>query len=826
VTYIMRWQQTEFIFKGVFLGLVLFVGLELHGPNWGWDLAQIGFCTFGTLVLFLGVTTVRKLIEGYRVRGRLGAFVLFLLLENPGMVFAGVILGMLLGTASLFGTGTVPDNDTERYRLLWCVLGGIALGLTFNVLYHVQSLQARRWYAVALGAAMIAGTIYLLPQWLPLTEERVRLATLLLLGIPVFYLLTLASMTEESEVEITAICAALGVSLWILSQYCFPENDNLKFVILLVPPTIYYLYTRRILPGLRVFKHVLRGISYANVGQIRPALISLGRAMQLDPSNQLAREQLWRVHRLMDFTKVVNEPETLALLNFDLCVERVATLLLAGVPKPEHLEEAHRLLDLVSNQRPAMQAHCDYWRALALTHERRLDEAAASLERVLTGEGVEAGNPHRRAVLFQAWHLALMAHGELERRVGQPQLAVPGRRMQAIAATERRLATAPEDAHGRDLKRFLYDGLNEDEYRLYVIEGKAPEWFDHAYAHQLGLAQIGDAARWERGCEYLRIAATGLPAQAPSILLTIARAHEKAGNFGDVWHYYELIKKVGHAVGPANLTDEDRHTYFAVVKTLGEDAAKRGDNVAALECFKLFADYERAGINTYRTLAELYERAGQPWNALYAATTGLVYDSADQDLLDRKDRYYYSVTPEELQPNLERVHKWFDVAYCKQKAKWLLDNAGENLELLDWAEHLAALAQVAEPASYVVRLLRARLLRRRGENDKAAALLEEVRNNKPEKFPSGEEEEAWFLGCRLLGDLYLNTKPDQAIGCYQEYRKHGKSGADTVYKMGVAYENLGNFPMARKCYETVAAYEGHPLAPDANSALHRLQASA
>src|SRR5207253_11254783 len=151
------------------------------------------------------------------------------------------------------------------------------------------------------------------------------------------------------------------------------------------------------------------------------------------------------------------------------------------------------------------------------------------------------------------------------------------------------------------------------------------------------------------------------------------------------------------------------------------------------------------------------------------------------------------------------------------------DNGGENLELLDWAEHLAALAQVAEPGSFVVRLLRARLLRRRGENDKAIALLEEVRANKPEKFPSNEEEEAWYLSCRLLGDLYLNEKPDLAVQCFQEYRKSPKSGADTQYKLGVAYENLGDRARAVKCYQQVVAFEGHPLAGEAHDALQRLQ---
>ena len=37
----------------------------------------------------------------------------------------------------------------------------------------------------------------------------------------------------------------------------------------------------------------------------------------------------------------------------------------------------------------------------------------------------------------------------------------------------------------------------------------------------------------------------------------------------------------------------------------------------------------------------------------------------------------------------------------------------------------------------------------------ARLLLESVRNPKPEKFASDEDQESWYLTCRLLGDLYL-----------------------------------------------------------------------
>src|SRR5262249_9591212 len=151
----------------------------------------------------------------------------------------------------------------------------------------------------------------------------------------------------------------------------------------------------------------------------------------------------------------------------------------------------------------------------------------------------------------------------------------------------------------------------------------------------------------------------------------------------------------------------------------------------AIEDYRLYTEYERAGIETYRNLAELYERKKDAWAALHATEQGLVYDSTDKDLLERKDRYYYSVMPDELRQRWEDVRKWFDVSYCLEKARWLLDRKAEDLELLDWADHLVQLAQVVRSESFAVRVLRARILRRRGEVGESLKMLEEVRANRP-----------------------------------------------------------------------------------------------
>src|SRR5207244_4166775 len=79
--------------------------------------------------------------------------------------------------------------------------------------------------------------------------------------------------------------------------------------------------------------------------------------------------------------------------------------------------------------------------------------------------------------------------------------------------------------------------------------------------------------------------------------------------------------------------------------------------------------------------------------------------------------------------------------------------------------------------------------------------------------------------CRLLGDLYLHDlgRADLAVACYKDFRQSSKSGADTLYKLGQAYEMLGDLPRAAKSYEQVTAYEGHPLVYEARAALSRVK---
>jgi tetratricopeptide (TPR) repeat protein len=820
----MRWLQTEYVLKGIYLGLLLFAAL--HEADWA-AFGLVNLLAFGGLALLLAIAALLKTREGFHVRGNPLAFVLFLLLESPELVYTGILLGMT--------AGAILTGRSEHDNGLLAVMagGGALLGLVFWLLRYVHNRWVRLGLSLVLAALLVVGALLWLGQWADLgrqlglvsplgDRDPVIFAVQLLVGIPLFYVLTFAGREEESEVEIGATCATLGMGMVML----LPRAVGFQSLGLLVPLMIYFWYTTRVLPGLRVFKHALRGYSYSQVGRYRNALLSFRRALQFAPDNSLAREGLWSVHRSMDLSQLADDPETMALVDLDMCLDRVASLLLKPGPTAAKLEEARRLLDLVWGQRPTMGPVVYYWRAVAFTHEHLYDEAAVELRQILDPAAYAPGDPQRRSILLPSWQLALRSRPELAALAGTPQLALPGRRMDAIGAVERHLAANPEDADVWTFKRLLYQDLTEAEYQAAVGPSAAASDFDHGYVHQLGLTLIGDPTRWRRGAEYLRLAARGLPAWGPSLFAQIAKAHQRQGDTEGAWQSYEMAKQAGRAVGPRNLGDEHRQAYFGAVKLLAESAAARNDLGAAIDNYHLYTESNQSGLETLRILAGLYELKRDPLGALRITEQALLYNAKDKDLLERKERYYYSVLPDDLRARLETIRGGFDVAYCLRKAKALLDLKNWDLDTLDWAQHLAELARVVQPESLAAKVLVARARLRRGEKDEAVTLLEQIRSPKPEQFATSEDEEAWYVACRLLGEIYLYelSKPDLAVDCFKEYRHSSKSGADTLYKLGQAYEQLGDHLRAVKFYKQVAAYDGHPLAPEANDALYRLQA--
>src|SRR5262245_2746759 len=90
----MRWEQTEFLLKGLYLGLLALVAV--HNPTW-LQIGQVAAFTFAGLTLCLAVAGFRKAREGFTVKGKWVGFILFLLLENPSLVFGGILIGLGAG---------------------------------------------------------------------------------------------------------------------------------------------------------------------------------------------------------------------------------------------------------------------------------------------------------------------------------------------------------------------------------------------------------------------------------------------------------------------------------------------------------------------------------------------------------------------------------------------------------------------------------------------------------------------------------------------------------------------------------------------------------
>jgi hypothetical protein len=829
----MNTAMLEYIAKGVFLGLWAY--LALLRPDWA-TFGRVMAWTGGGLALGLVAGGVLQFLRGYRPRANPLGFLLLVLLDSSYFIYLGLIGGLGLGivladpepvaTADAIGglvggAGAAPAARVGEW-LGYFAVGGAVLGFLLYRLTQVRDWTWRFGLGLVFAAAVVYFAIYYVQEVLALPPDgQQRFAAYLLIGLPLFYLLTFCGETDESEVEVAALCAGLAVGLYLLGLKSGIEAFGGK-LILLVPLLIYFIYVTRYLPYLQVFKHVLRGYGNLHLGQVRPALVSFGRALRLDPRSRLAAQGLWALHRRVDVSKL--DEQTVGLLNYDFCLDIAQQLVIRDRPPTESERiEAARMLDLVERHRPDLLPRADYLRAVSLTHGKQFDDAAGYLARLLDPETPSSSAGVRRAVMFPAWDLALRLHPEVVKRLGERELAKPGRRIEAIAAVERQLAKQPDDAAAVELQRSLYAGLTEAEF-VAAAATEAPADFNYDLAEQLGLALVDDPnpSQVDRGMAYLRIAGRGLPGRGPVIFTRLADLATKRGDVDAARGYLEQVKRSGQLVGPGNLPADQRDLYVAALRKLSDDAAARGDFQAAVDDMRLFVEAGKEDANTLRHLAGLYAKNNDPLNGLLIVERGLLYAKNDPDLLAKKDSYYYSVGPEKVKAVRDKVSGWFDVDYCVRKAQAVANQKELDADTLDYGLHLARLAKVLEPESHAVQLAEARLLLRKGERDEALRMLEDIHEA---KRGSGDEEDAWFIATKILGDLYLDelNRPDLAILCYTDYREYQRSGADTLYHLGRAYEAKGDRAAAIKSYELVTAYQNHPRYWDATEAVRRLK---
>src|SRR6516225_9716576 len=147
----MGWAQAEYILKGIFLSLVVFVAV--HEPDWS-GVRTSALLSVAGLVFCLAIAAYQKRREGYSPKGRPLAFVLFLLLESPELVYIGVLSGTALAAFLLC------KNETDNWVLAGFVITGAIAGVAAGMVRHLNRRDVR--IVVGLFLAAIAVTIALL----------------------------------------------------------------------------------------------------------------------------------------------------------------------------------------------------------------------------------------------------------------------------------------------------------------------------------------------------------------------------------------------------------------------------------------------------------------------------------------------------------------------------------------------------------------------------------------------------------------------------------------------------------------------------------------
>ena len=812
----MRAHVLEYFLKGIFLGLAIYGSLQagrLETPTYLTFLLLNGVAWAGLFVAFIaGVISQRAQLKvGLK---NPAAFILFLILENSSKIFDGILLGTAIGVFV-----AVPSDSK---LLISCVGLGGTLGLSFFSIRKVKVPNIRLGIIFAVAAGLCAAIAYFLgvTPWNenPLILPHPQLFSLQLIAfLPLFYILTFCGIAEESEVEIGAFSSLLGIALGILTM----EHVPLRTLGFLAPIVLFFVYTMRILPALRILKHVFRGMSFAKLGQQKNALMAFKRALQLDPQNNLARNNYWKLHADLDPIKLETDPETMALVDCDLCLDRVESLLVSGKPSDDKVAEALRLLSLVEKLKPSLNDGTRYWRAVLALHDKNFVGAAAILLKNLNNYHVSEEQLAGK-YLYPSWSLALAGHPEMKSRVGFPLLTDAAIKMNAIAAVERHIAQEKDDQAAWGIKRFLYTDMTSKIF--FQNPPRSIADFDFMFVKDLGLALLEQQKELARGAEYLDIAVAGLPQHAPFLMVQVGKAFAQQGQEAEAESYFEKAVAMGRKSGHKNLQDQDRLAYFSALKFLADSYLHRKDTDKAIEYYHLFAQFERSGVETLRTLATLHEEKGEALAALRAVEQALIYQPDEKDLIARKDRYLYSITVEELTANKELLAKGFDVDYCMKRAKGILESKLDGPDWIDVARHLSNLAMVFAPESIQARTLYAKALLRHGDRTEAKEILEQVRDPKPGSFSSSDDEDSWYGSCQVLGDIYMELDEfEKAVACFQDFKKSPKSGARTWLKLGIALEKLNDTKKAIACYEQATAYEGNPFAREAQEALYRLK---
>lgn len=803
--------------KGVFLGLsyVLVIG----SPNPSSALTAIATSLLGGLACMFATSKWKRAKGGVPTSKNFFTAVVLGILDHPTSFYAGALSGFAIG---LLATTAWP------WGLLILLPIGLVVGAGMNLLKRIDQRWLRRLGDVSFILLLTAGIgIAGFLNGIGPVGGQAAVAVGLVLGSALFLVLAFAGRAEETELEVSLPCLALSLAM---AQLDLPPLA--RGGVVLLPLSLFIVYCERIRRHLVVFKHALRGLGHEQQGNLRDALWFYQQALAVDPKSELALTGNWRVHRGIDLAAIAPGDDLLDLIDPVVCLERVRKLLSNMDPNPANnrdaAEETEKLLDIVAYRRQDLPKTIGVERLRALLTQSLSGEAPLALaqEVVAVAPKIASELPNHEAdALFRAWSL-LLKHPLLV-AAGSLEWAFEGDRLyDLIAALSRRLRDLPEDAEAMSFLPFVYGKVTWKNYETYVQthSGDPMVWFDYRYAWDMARGLASEPEDVTRAIEYMRIAEHGLPEYRLVLWHSLGHLEMSVGSpEGEEW--LRRIRQFALETGPANLSDPQRNAYFETVLFLARKAHERGQLAEAIDNYELYRDSPRSGLETLRTLRELYEATGDLASAIRPVESALAYSLSERERkywVAEKNRLYHDVPVDQVRSRLAKIERFFDFVYCFRRAKSLFDSNGPESELVHYLD-LASLGGREHLLS--VNYLLGRSHMRAGRVPEAVLCLEAVRSNRPQRFAGKDQEEAYFHACRLLGDTYLDTidDPAKAIECYLVYKDYVKSGADTLYRLASAYERNGQPTHARKWYDMVLVYPDHPKAAPAREALARLK---
>jgi hypothetical protein len=762
------------------------------------------------------------------------------LIEAPERFALGICVGLV---------GTAWYGGVSAKTLL--LAGGAAL-LAATMATLLASVRARRVRLLIAGAvlmALVGAAIALEFRGDALAGFNHPAAALVIVvtGL-VLYLLVFLGRSAESEFEIGMVCVLLGAGFSLL-----PLPPAARILAVILPVGLFVAYCDRMRRGIIVFKSLVRGMGFEQSGDLRNALISYRQTLGVEPNHAAALAGNWRVHARLSPEDLGRDPSWGELIDPVVCLERARKLIakLAGEPvppvtrsqdadgKPRGVEPA-RLIELAAARRPDLPLVVAAER-MALALEIHDDPGIA------WGIGADATDavpprlmgelpPHELDALFRLRSMMLRDIRLIT--FWSPGLDDPSFVVSSLAAVEARLRQVPGDAVAAGFKPLLVERLSANAIakwqRIDPEDGLA--WLDWNAVAERARALLAESGRWleserlfeltERGPATDRLA---LRRDRAELLTAWELAVEKGSSLAappgpSSTQVLEAIVQDGELAGPNRLSEADGKAFSFALRTLADRAERASQPGRAAELLGRLAATSRVGPDTLQRLLGLLDLVGRRVEKLRPIETALAYElpKAEREWWQReRARLYDSLTVEEVRARREELGRLFDASYCLERAGQAFDRQAEDAEVRRWVE-LAELGD--ESAADGVRFLKARLDLRAGRLDEALAGFEQVASKAPPRFESEAERDRRFAACRLAAEVCLDRldQPARAVGWLEKYERSSKSGADTLYRLGLAHERAGNRAAARKWFDMVLVYPSHPLAERAKESLARL----